>query len=294
MTVPRVLVVAGLLAVAGFAARAQEPEPQQTVRVAGCSVVSAIRHSNVVPATFRAQLVVDNRFSPKVAQPKNDDDRDPRDRTGKIHCLVCEHGLSPMVAVFVRDTVAIDKLQATDGLSKLIKGADALVQEPRNRADKLAAFTMFLKLEGKKKPILLDKPLVKIPSDLGTYRSCGTPERSEQEKKEEEEKKKNLNDKEVMVDREYPHDDMRDAKVLEVKNYADVVKVGNVPFGLHPEKSDSITAFMIGDAPVTVIIYNRLRIVRRWELKLDDLTDGQVLEILDATEEMIRGKKVEP
>ncbi len=266
MIVRRALAVVSLLAVAGFAARAQEPEPQPSlapvVTAAGRTVLRAATNSNVVPATFRAQLVVDNRFPPKVKPPKDDDDRDPRDRTGKIHCLVCEHGLSPVVAVFVRGNVALDKVQVTDGLSKLIKGTDTLI--PKYRSDKLAGFAMFLKLEGGKKAVPVKDP---VP---------GGPENIE-------------------VDLEYPHDEMRDAKAAEVKNYAGVVGAENVPFGLHPDKSVSITAFGIGDAtPVTVILYNRLRTVQRWELKLDELTDEKVAEVLAATEEMIRGKKLVP
>ena len=95
----------------------------------------------------------------------------------------------------------------------------------------------------------------------------------------------------MAVDFEYPHDEKRAEKVAEVLNYAGVVGAKNVPFGLAAEKSAALDAFGIGDAPVTVIIYNRMRMVRRWELKPDELTDERVAEILAAAEEMIRGKK---
>ena len=66
----------------------------------------------------------------------------------------------------------------------------------------------------------------------------------------------------------------------------------NVPLGLAPTTSPSIAAFGIGDTtPVTVIIYNRLRMVQRWELKTDELTDEKISEILNATEQMVSGVK---
>lgn len=260
MIVRRMSVVAGLLVVAGVAARAQEPAPAPgltpTVGEAARSVARGGNNSNVVPATFRAQLVVDNRFPPKVKPPKDDGDRDPRDRTGKIHCLVCEHGLSPVVAVFVRGDLPKDPAA---GLSKLLKGTNALL--PKYRADKLAAFAMFLKLEGGKKLVPVRNP---VP---------GGPEN-------------------VEVDLEYPHDEKRAEKVADVEAYFGAVAADNVPFGLAADKSSSLSAFAIDDAvPITVIIYNRLRMVQRWELKPDELTDAKVAEILAATADMIRGKK---
>lgn len=212
--------------------------------------------SNVVPSTFRSQLVVDNRFPPKNKPPKDDSDRDPRDRTGKMHCLVCEYGLSPVSAVFVRGDIS--KLGPTDGLSKLIKGTDALL--PKYRSDKLGAFVTFLKLEGGTKAVT-------VKGDDGS-------------------------DTKVAIDLEYPHDEARDAKAAEVRAYAAVVAADNVPFGLAADKSAALTAFKVEEtAAVTVVIYNRFRIAQRWELKMADLTDEKVAEILAATEAMVRGKK---
>lgn len=251
--------LAGLLISVGLTARAQEPkggELEPTIISASRTVIRGGQNSNVVPSPLRAQLVVDNRFPPKVKPPKDDGDRDPRDRTGKMHCLVCEHGLSPVVAIFVRGDVS--KVGATDGLSKLIKGADALI--PKYRSDKLSAFVMFLKLDGGTKAVTV--------------------------------KGEDGSDTKVAIDLEYPHDEVRDAKAAEVRTYAGVVNTENVPFGLLADKSAAIRAFAIDDmVPVTVIIYNRLRTVQRWELKSDELTDEKITEILAATEAMTRGKK---
>ncbi|AMV29905.1 hypothetical protein VT84_36260 [Gemmata sp. SH-PL17] len=268
MVVRRAVAVAGVLALTGLTARAQEPQSAVT-SMAGAVVGSAM-NSNVVPSPFRAQLVTDNRFPPKVAAPKDgavkDEERDPRDRTGKMHCLVCEYGLAPVVAIFVRADTS--KLKDTDGLSKLFQKLDSASKDPNRsrdgliskyQSDKLGAFGMFLTLEGGTKAVT-----VKAPDG---------------------------SDQKVAVDLEYPHDEKREDKRKEVQRYAGVVKADQVPFGLAADKSAALTAFAVGDAPVTVIIYNRMRIAQRWELKLDDLTDEKVNAIAAAIEEMVRGKQ---
>ena len=59
---------------------------------------------DVVPSTFRAFLVTDSRFPPlKEGEGKDATEvPNPLNRSGKIHCLVCENGLAPVVAIFVR------------------------------------------------------------------------------------------------------------------------------------------------------------------------------------------------
>jgi hypothetical protein len=124
----------------------------------------------------------------------------------------------------------------------------------------MAAFAMFLRLEGGPKLVT-----VKAPD--------GSEEKVEAAK-------------------EYPDDEKRDVYAKEIADFAASVKADNVPFGLAPTTSPSITAFGIAETtPVTVIIYNRMRMAQRWELKLDELTDAKVAEILSATETMIAGPK---
>jgi hypothetical protein len=254
--------VFGVLACAALAARGQEPEPKApaptptaTALAAAGVVARGASVANVVPATFRAQLVVDNRFKNPVKNPDGSESPDPRNRTGKLHCLVCEHGLAPVVAIFVRSDLKDAK--ATDGLGKLIKGTDALI--PKYRGDKLAAFAVYLRLDGGGKLVTVKGP------DGG--------------------------DEKVEAPKEYPDDEKRDVYAKEVRDFATAVGADNVPFGLAPTASPSIAAFGVReDVPVTVLIYNRLRMVQRWELKPEDLTDEKIGEILGATEEMITGK----
>jgi hypothetical protein len=262
MTIRHAVVAFGVLAGAALVAPAQDPAPKTppspaaAALAAAASVARGATVANVVPATFRSQLVADNRFKAPVKNLDGSESPDPRNRTGNIHCLVCEYGLSPVVAVFVR--ADLKGADATGGLGKLVKGTDALI--PKYRSDKMAAFVTYLKLDGGSK-------LVTVKAPDGS-------------------------DEKVDAPKEYPDDEKRDVYAKEVKDFAAAVTADNVPFGLAPTTSPSITAFGIAeDTPVTIIIYNRLRMVRRWELKMDEITDEKIGEILAATEEMIAGKK---
>jgi hypothetical protein len=116
--------LAGLIA--GIAAQAQD---QAAPPAAGAAV----------PAGFRAYVVADDRFAPKVSPPKRQDDRDPRDRTRMMHDLVVEHGLNPTVAIFARQT------GKDSPAVKLAQALDPVVA--RHRSNNLGAFAAFLTLE---------------------------------------------------------------------------------------------------------------------------------------------------
>jgi hypothetical protein len=261
MAIRRAVAVFGAVVGVALAARADEPTPPKPVTAADEAVAAAAALArgatvaNVVPSTFRSQLVVDNRFKPGK-NPDGTPSPDPRDRSGKVHCLVCEYGLSPVAAVFVRSDLKDAK--ADGGLGKLIKGIDGLAA--KYRADKFGAFATYLKVEGGPKLVTVK-----------------TPEGA---------------DEKIEAAKEYPDDENRDQYAKEVRDFAAAVGADNVPFGLAPTTSPSITAFGVRDeAAVTVLIYNRLRMVQRWEFALDDLTDEKVREVLAATEAMITGQK---
>ncbi len=84
-----------------------------------------------VPASFRAFIVSDERFDPKNV----------RNRTAKMHDLVTDNGLNPVVAVFARTVPAGEDAP----LAKLVKQLNAYVQ--KYRASRAAAFVQFLTLE---------------------------------------------------------------------------------------------------------------------------------------------------
>ena len=94
-----------------------------------------------VPAGFRALVVVDDRYPPKAAPAGKKAERDPRDRTLKIHDLVTEQGLNPVVAVFSRTLPKADDAPVT----KLIRQLDAVAL--KHRGNNLAAFVGFLTLD---------------------------------------------------------------------------------------------------------------------------------------------------
>ena len=233
---------AGLLLAA--AAAAQEPKADPKAAPAG-------QPGQPVPGTFRAFLVADGRFPPKVPEPKRAEDRDPRDRTRKMHDLVTEYGLSPVVAVFVR---ADPKELEASGVVKLVRAVDKKI--PAYRADKLAGFVQFLRVEGEAKAVTLTAP-------DGTTRQ-------------------------VELDAEFPDDEKRDVYAGEVEQLAKAAAAPNVPFGLAPAAGKAADAWGLKAADeVTVVIYSRMRVAKRWTFPAAGPTDEQVAEVIKETEAMI-------
>ena len=252
----RIGLAAGLFGLACLAALAQDPK------------VDPKLPPDVVPSTFRAFLVTDGRFPPlrdadgKVLKgPDGKDLPDPRNRQGKIHCLVCENGLAPVVAIFVRSDTKT--LSPNSGLGKLVKGLNAII--PEYRADKLAGFVMFLRLQGGTKVVTVK-----------TKQADGT----ETETKVEQ-------------DLEYPDDEKRGDYVKEIEAFANALSTPNVPFGLAAEKSKALAAWGVKDTDeITVVVYYRMRIVGQpWRFAKDaDLTDAKIDEILKSVKAAITKK----
>ena len=245
------LLVLSLALAAGLTALAQEPKQPPRAAIP----------PDVIPATFRAFLVTDQRFPPiKEGEGKDAKERpNPLNREGKIHCLVCENGLAPMVAIFVRPEAK--SFGAESGLAKLVKGVNSLI--PKYRGDKLGAFVIFLDLQGGKKAI-------KVPGAEGGTETSLT------------------------VDQEFPDDERRDTYVAEIRDLANALNTPNVPFGLAATKSDAVSAWKIGEKDdITVIIYNHMRISGQpWRFaKANELTDEKVAEILKAVDKAINDRR---
>ena len=250
-------ILAVLIALSCLAAGAQEPK--------------TVLPPDVLPSTFRMFMVTDNRFEPLKDEegnflkgPDGKNVPSPKNRTGKIHCLVCEYGLNPTVAIFVRTDAKM--LGADSGVGKLTKQVNALI--PKYRSDKLGAFVAFLRLD------FDGKAGTKIVT-VKTKRPDGT---------EIEEK--------VEVDQEYPDDEKRDIYANDIRDLEAALPAPNVPFGLAPEKSKAISAWKIGDDEVTVIFYYRMRIIGQpWRFaKAADLTDEKIAEIIKSIESMFAAK----
>jgi hypothetical protein len=184
---------------------------------------------------------------------------DPRNRQGKIHCLVCENGLAPVIAVFVRSDP--QSLSRDKGVAELAIKVNAMISNPKFRANKLAAFVAFLRLEGGTKTV--------------TLRS-----------------KKDDADVETKVEQnlEYPDDEKRDEYAARIRDFAAALNVPNVPFGLAADKSKALTEWGINaDDQVTVVAYYRMRRVHEpWRFATAEaLTDAKVTEILGSIEKAI-------
>jgi hypothetical protein len=265
MRISRLVAAAGLFAVLGLAASAQDPkeQPKEQPKV--------VLPPDVIPSPFRMYLATDRRFEPlKDAEgkplkgPDGKDVPSPKNREGKIHCLVCEYGLNPVVAVFVRAEAG--GLTADSGLGKLAKGLNAAI--PKNRYDKLAAFVAFLNLEFKD-----DTGKLTDPTKVVTIK-VKRPDGTEVEEKIEQ-------------DKEYPDDERRDVYAAAIRKFeTSLGGVPNVPFGLASPRSKATAAWGVQDDDVTVVVYYHMRRYGEpWRFKtVKDLTDEKVAEILKAAE----------
>lgn len=245
MTTGRMFGMCGLLLAAAAAAQEPKVEPK----------ASSAQPGELLPSPFRAYVVVDTRYPGKVNPPATPDDRDPKDRTHKMHDLVTDNGLSPVVAVFVRADPK--DLGADSGVVKLAKAVNKII--PDYRADKLAAFVSFLRVEGMPKAVTL----------------------TEADKTQTT----------VELDAEYPDDEKRDVYADQIDTLAKAAAARSVVWTLAPVKSKATDAWGLkAEDEVTVVVYsNRLRVFKRWAFKADGPTDDQVKEITDAVEEMITG-----
>ncbi|MCZ2343301.1 MAG: hypothetical protein LC104_16130 [Bacteroidales bacterium] len=198
--------------------------------------------AGTVPSTFRSFIASDLRYPAESV----------RNRQAKMHCLICEAGLNPVIAVFARTDPAT--LTADTPLGKLIQtlGRPTADKDPggfvaKHRAANAAAFVLFL---------TLDKP---YPSD------------------DRGEAVKGL---------------VRDEQAQALRNAAEQLKAPGVPLALAATASPATEAWKLDPAQeITVVVYNRMRIVKRWEFNADHpLNDEAIADILKTGEQAITGK----
>lgn len=190
-----------------------------------------------VPGPFRVYVVADNRFEPKTKSTDKADkdkpaERDPRDRTNKLHDFVTELGQNPVVAVLTRSAPAEDSPGAKVG-----KGLAKLYADKSLGGTSLGAFVAFLTLE-----------------------------------------------KEYAADDQRTPDGgfVREDKAKQVRALADAVAAPRVPFGLAARTSPQATAWGLGEADDTVVVvYNKTRIVKRWNFPAGGLDDAALKAIMD-------------
>lgn len=223
----------------------------------------------LIPATFRAYMVADDRFPPKEKTADRPDGRDERNRTDRMHDLVSEYGISPVVAVFVRadpakltDSGVVKLARALDANLKVVdetvKSQEERIKRQEYRANKLSGFVQFLRIEG-------------APKQVTVTKADGTSEVKE-------------------LDAEYPDDEKGEAVREDVRRLAKEAAAPNVPFGLAPVAGKAVTDWKIapGDE-VTVVLYSRFRVHKRWTYPAAGPTDEQVAEVMREMDTMIKG-----
>lgn len=76
---------------------------------------------------------------------------------------------------------------------------------------------------------------------------------------------------------------VRDEKANAVRTLADAVKAPRVPFGLAAAKSEPLTQWGVTDADETVVVvYNRMRVVKRFAYPAGAFDDAALKEVLAA------------
>jgi hypothetical protein len=81
----------------------------------------------------------------------------------------------------------------------------------------------------------------------------------------------------LALEKEYPEDEARDAKAGQVRELAAALKTPRVVYGLAAGKSAQAEAWRLADdAETVVVVYDRMQVLKRWDLKPGDLTDEVV------------------
>lgn len=299
MRIPRLLGLLGLTVAIAATSPAQEPKKDPPLP----PPKPGAQPGDEVPSSFHSFIVTDTRFPAREVERETGKGRmkvmeaDPRDRTGKVHCLVCENGLSPVVAVFVRSDVKA--FNATSGVAKLAQRVDKLI--PEYRAQKLAGFVMFLRLEPPAGAMLGARIAGQVPS-VAPPRPDGLPNPKDQVESLYGPEGKTVaitgpNGKvEQQVDYGYADDEQRDVHAQDVRNLANVVKATHVPFALGPTAGRPVQAFGLTPqaGEVTVVVYYRLRVVYRKSFPATGPTDAEIDAVEQAVRELIDGKPKAP
>lgn len=202
--------------------------------------------AGLVASPLPAFVVQDGRFPPISVGGKSE--RDPRDRTGRIHCFICEYGLSPAFVVFLRADPK--EISADSPFGKLLRDLDAIM--PKYRPDKLNGLIVFLRTEAGEKA-------VKLTDSDG---------------------KETI----VAADKDYPDDENRDRYVREIRDWIQTLKIMNIPVALAPVTNKNIRAWNVQDNDAAVVVvYRRLKpLAMPWHFAaLNALTEEQSKAILD-------------
>lgn len=101
-----------------------------------------------IPAGFRSYIVTDERYAPRPTTDGKPGERDPRDRTNRMHDMVTELGLKPTLAIFTRNPPSADS-----PIAQLIKRVGELPVAQKKLLDRgkpislINPFVIFLSLQ---------------------------------------------------------------------------------------------------------------------------------------------------
>jgi len=183
-----------------------------------------------------------------------------RNRQDRMHCFICEAGLNPVVAVFTRadpTTVTPDS-----ALGKLIQA----LGRPRIEAEMIGA------------------PARDPGGFVAKYRAANAAAFVIF----------------LALEKDYPEDTrgeavkglVRDQIVQSLRAAAEPLNAPLVPFGLAASESPSTEAWKLDPGQdTTVVVYNRMKLIKRWDFTADKPLDDQAIaEILETAENAVTGK----
>jgi hypothetical protein len=272
----------GLLGLFGLLALVSGPTSGQDAKDAP----AAGQPGSYISSPFRAFIVADDRWPPKVDEKTQQKTPDPKDRTNKVHDLVTEYGLNPTVAIFVRTDPArlkTDFEAGKFGAGRLAQQVNSLLTERTYngvyKGARLAGFVMFLTLDFREVEVdPASGAIKKLDKSTGTTKLLPGKGADGSETKQE-------------VDKEYPDDEYRDVYATSIRDLSNAVKAQYVPFGLAGGQTKAVAQFGIKpETEVTVIIYDKLKIAKRWEFPAEGPNDEQIKEIIEATKEMVTSR----
>jgi hypothetical protein len=187
-----------------------DPKPAQTA-------------AGTTPSTFRSYIVVDQRTDPKS----------PQNRAGKLHDLINENSLNPVIGVFCNSMPQ----GGDDEISKLVKKLKEI--QATYKADEYGSFVIF-----------------------------------------------------AVLDSDFVVDPKADTRVEELKAWAGTVPPGGVAIGLAKKadgKEGDALKWNLSAENVTVVFYNRHKLIKRWDVPTTGITDQMIAEVsAEADKEMKR------
>ncbi|MCU0703382.1 MAG: hypothetical protein MUF18_05260 [Fimbriiglobus sp.] len=82
-----------------------------------------------------------------------------------------------------------------------------------------------------------------------------------------------------VLDKTYTDDAKAKATADELKKWAEGVPVGPVVVGLGEKESDQTKAWKLPDTGVSIVFYHKHKVVKRWDLSADGLTDEVIAAV---------------